>query len=497
MGLQPAAERGSIRLPNEWIPRPYQWAAWKYLAAGGRHCELLWHRRGGKDELALHHTAVSAWRKVGNYWHMLPMAEQARKALWNAVNPHTGKRRIDEAFPQEMRAGYNDHEMLIRFRNGSAWQVVGSDNFNSLVGSPPIGLVFSEWPLCDPAAWAYLMPIMEENGGWVIFNGTPRGRNHAYRSLRSAQMRMAAGRDAFAQVLDATQTGVFSEQQLERIRAQLIETYGSEFGQSIYEQEYLCSFDAANMGAILGRYVTVAEREGRVSDDVTVDPEGAPLEISSDIGFRDTAAWWFWQPKRDGFALVKYDSDSGLDAGDWIDRLTGQVKKLGVKLGRIWLPNDAKAKTFATRHSPMEQFLGAFGADVVRTVPQTKKLDQINAARSVIGKCQFSKTACKEGLEGLAAWSFVYDEETKDFSKDPKHDWASHPGDGFAYGALIMREREAATARPKTEAERVREIRGITVDYPGMDLDAAGNIAFPKPTLDEMWNEIPRPSARV
>jgi len=67
---------------------------------------------------------------------------------------------------------------------------------------------------------------------------------------------------------------------------------------------------------------------------VTVDPEGAPLEISSDIGFRDTAAWWFWQPKRDGFALVKYDSDSGLDAGDWIDRLTGQVKKLGVKLGR-------------------------------------------------------------------------------------------------------------------------------------------------------------------
>jgi len=145
-----------VHLPaNNWKPRDYEIPAWDYLWDGGRHCEMVWHRRAGKDDLSLRWTSIAVFNQVGNYWHMLPQANQARKALWNAVNPHTGRRRIDEAFPVDIRANTNSTEMLITFINGSTWQVVGSDNFNSLVGSPPIGLVFSEWALCNPAAWAY------------------------------------------------------------------------------------------------------------------------------------------------------------------------------------------------------------------------------------------------------------------------------------------------------------------------------------------------------
>jgi hypothetical protein len=35
------------RIPNNWVPRPYQKAAWDYLEKGGRHAELVWHRRAG------------------------------------------------------------------------------------------------------------------------------------------------------------------------------------------------------------------------------------------------------------------------------------------------------------------------------------------------------------------------------------------------------------------------------------------------------------------
>src|SRR2546429_6056289 len=51
--------------------------------------------------IALHRTAIAAHERVGNYWHMLPEYAQARKAIWDAINPHTGRRRIDEAFPRE------------------------------------------------------------------------------------------------------------------------------------------------------------------------------------------------------------------------------------------------------------------------------------------------------------------------------------------------------------------------------------------------------------
>ena len=128
--------------------------------------------------MTLHHVACAAHERVGNYWYMLPEAEQARKALWNAVNPHTGKLRLEEAFPNELRAGQDDKGMLIKFKNGSTVQIIGSDNFNSLVGSTPVGLVFSEYALANPSAWGLLRPILLENNGWACFNSTPRGKNH-------------------------------------------------------------------------------------------------------------------------------------------------------------------------------------------------------------------------------------------------------------------------------------------------------------------------------
>ena len=465
-----------VVLPNGWRPRDYQIRAWKYLQSGGRHAEFVWHRRGGKDDLSLHWTAVSAFQKVGNYWHMLPKANQARKALWEAVNPHTGKRRIDEAFPKEVRASVNDHEMLIRFINGSTWQVVGSDNFDSLVGSPPIGLVFSEWALCDPSSWAYLMPVIEENGGWVIFNTTPRGRNHAFRSVREA---MKDGR-SFGEILTAEQTNVFTTEQLLRIKNNLIANYGPDYGASLYEQEYLCSFDAANLGAILGRWLVRAQTQGRIKSGL-FDPHGAPLELSSDIGFRDKAAWWYWQPRSDGFGLVKSDSDSGLEAKEWIQRIRGEVRKIGGTLGKIWLPHDAKAKTFGTKHSPMEQFLEAFPGQVA-VVPRTDKFDRINAARTIIERCWFDDEGTSEGRDALAAWAFVYDEERKEFSKEPDHNWASHEADGFSYGCQIMQMRELEEKKP--------ELKDEVVGLPG------GRISIGK-SLEDLWSEMKPKFARI
>ena len=133
---------------------------------------------------------------------MLPEASQARKAVWDAVNPHTGQRRINEAFPRELRESTRETDMAIRFKSGSLWQLVGSDNFNSLVGSPPIGVVFSEFALADPQRWGYLRPILAENGGWALFITTPRGRNHA------ATFYEAAHQDPtwFSEQLPATDT---------------------------------------------------------------------------------------------------------------------------------------------------------------------------------------------------------------------------------------------------------------------------------------------------
>ena len=65
---------------NNWHPRPHQDKLWQYLARGGKRAMAVWHRRAGKDEVCLHHTAVSMIERVGNYWHCLPEYAQARKS---------------------------------------------------------------------------------------------------------------------------------------------------------------------------------------------------------------------------------------------------------------------------------------------------------------------------------------------------------------------------------------------------------------------------------
>lgn len=454
-----------VDLPFNWEPRPYQRKAWDYLENGGRHAELVWHRRAGKDELCLHRTAVASFERVAAYWHMLPEYSQARKAIWAAVNPHTGRRRIDEAFPLELRRATREHEMQIEFVNGSHWQVVGSDRFDSLVGAAPAGIVYSEWALSNPAAKAYLRPIMLENNGWQIFNCTPRGRNHALTTLNAARK----DANAFAQVLDATETGVFTTAQLDGELAAYIADYGDEYGRAKFEQEYLCSFDAANLGAILARQIGVAERDGRISDAVQFDPNGQAIEISADIGRRDSATWWFWQSQIGGYQIVDYDGGWGLDAEEWAERLKKRLLSYRLAngepaLGKIWLPHDARAKTFSAKHSAVEVFINEFGAEHVGITPNSSKSDRVNAARVITPRVKFHASKCEKGLDGLRSWSYEYNDDTKTFGSEPLHDWASHDGDGYSYGCLIMRMSEPPPPPPEP-------MRGITVGKSTVSLD--------------------------
>lgn len=235
----------------------------------------------------------------------------------------------------------------------------------------------------------------------------------------------------------------------------------------------------SSQGAILAKWIGRAERDGRVTDDVSFDREGAPIEVSADLGFRDTASFWYWQRKPGGFSVLKYDADTGLDADDWIPRIQSHIMGMGSRVGKIWLPHDARAKTFQSKHTTIERFAQSFGADKVAIVPQSKKLDQINAARKIIPRCEFHRTNCEAGIDGLIAWEYAYNEETGIFSREPLHNWASHPSDAFCYGAQVMEE-----SKPKEpEKEPVFPVKG----HNGRIITAP---------LDTLWNETPRRKER-
>lgn len=209
----------------------------------------------------------------------------------------------------------------------------------------------------------------------------------------------------------------------------------------------------STQGAILAKWINKARREGRVTS-AKFDPRGAPVEISSDIGFRDTATWWFWQRKIGGFTVFKVLHDSGMDADEWIEAIILALTEMGISeamLGKIWLPHDARIKTFQSKHSSLQRFIAKFTMKKVGIVPQSKKADQISAARYITDMVEFDQDACEDGLDGLEAWEFEYNEETQVFSREPLHNWASHFGDGYAYGCQVM---QGLTVDPKPEGPR-------------------------------------------
>lgn len=422
---------------------------WQYLRGGGKRAVACWHRRAGKDEICLHTSACAAMERPGNYWHMLPEYSQARKAIWDAVNPHTGKRRIDEAFPMELRRFTREHEMMIGLANGSSWQVVGSDNFNSLMGTTPAGMILSEYALSNPSAWGYLSPILEENNGWAAFISTPRGNNH-FKGICTTAQREAGW---YYSRLTNDETHVFTQAQLDAKLRELCDIHPEQYARSLWLQEYFVSFDAAIPGSIWGDCIERAENEGRIVD-FDVDRVN-PVYTAWDLGRTDSTAIWFYQFNGGKIDVIDYFESPFMDIDNaeqpekgLVQLLLGRGKGHGTKYERHWLPHDARPRTLAAGgKSILQQFhdaaekhkeLGNFAI-----VKRLDKQEGIQAARATFPHVRFHKTRCAKGLEALKHYHREWDDDKKMFSDQAQHDWSSHGSDAFRYLSLSWKQPRA------------------------------------------------------
>ena len=196
-----------ITLPYKFEPREYQYPVLRYYdeMPGRQRAFLLAHRRTGKDLLAWNILIKETQKRVGTYWHVLPLLNQARKIIW------TGSTKDGVPFldfiPPPLIASKRDDDMSIRLTNGSLIQLVGADRIDSLMGSNPVGVNLSEFALMKPSVWDYLSPILNENDGWANFITTPRGRNHAFDLFKSmVDATNNKGAKYFVQVLTVDDT---------------------------------------------------------------------------------------------------------------------------------------------------------------------------------------------------------------------------------------------------------------------------------------------------
>ena len=391
---------------------------------------LTWARRLGKDETALNLTAKKLFGRVGAYWHMLPEYAQCRKAVWDRVDRETGKKILERIFPPEIRKKTNDTEMKITFRNGSIWQLCGSDNYNSLVGSDVLGMTFSEWALSNPAAWAYLGPILEENGGWALFISTLRGKNHHHDLGEYAKKQP----DWFFSSVNALESGVFTAAQLEKIRAALVAQWGEDEGTVLFEQEYMNNEQVFVLGSIYAREMAAAHDEGRIRKvEFSSD---YPVYTVWDLGVDDKTFIIFAQFFGGKIWILKVYENRGFGAEHYAGYLKSQKE---YKYETLTLPHDGANKEWGSGRTRREVLAG-FGFDV-EVQPAERVIDGINAARAIFPLCVFDEQNCRPLINALTNYKRKYDEKKKIYGSDPLHDWTSHGCDSFRYLALMYNKK--------------------------------------------------------
>lgn len=385
------------------------------------------HRRWGKDEIVLNGFRELSQKRVGTYWHCFPEYAQARKAIWNGINGHTGKRRIDEAFPPEIRKRVNDNDMFIETVWGSTWQLLGSDRYDATVGSGPVGIAYSEWALCNPAAWAYHKPMLEESNGTAAFITTPRGANHA-----KTMYERAKGNDLwFAELSSITDTGALTEAQLSESLSEYQDLYGIDLGRSMFEQEYYCSFAGAMVGAYWGAEMAAAERDGRIGV-VEIDRR-YPVHTAWDLGKASNNPIWCFQVIEGKPHIVDFYRPESDDLEQWCIWLRDRGYD-----GNDYVPHDAIHTEWGSGRTRIE-VLRTLKRKPVR-VAKVSVADGISAGRETIKLASFDRDRCELGVEGLKNYRREWDDDLKCFRENPVKDWAEHIGSAFRYLGLAWRQ---------------------------------------------------------
>src|ERR1700677_1910237 len=408
-----------MTLPLEltFQPRPYQIPIIKALNSGIKRAVWVVHRRGGKDVTAFNWCILQLLLNPGwTAFHILPTYSQAKKVIWDS-STNDGKRILDY-IPPELVESKNGQEMKIRFTNGSLYQLIGSDNIDSLVGSNPKIIIFSEYAIQSPQAWEYLSPILEVNGGYAIFISTPRGKNHFYDLLNKAR----SNNNWFCEVLSVSDTNVLSNEQIENIRIE------NNFSEEHIQQEYYCSFNRGVEGSYYGRLIEKAREENRIC---SVPYESrSPVHTAWDIGYGDSTSITFWQEVGGELRIIDFYENQGEGIAHYAKHLQNKPYVYGTH----YMPHDAGSGSIQTGRT-LQDIAWEQGLKTTVLERETDISIGIEAVRALLSISFFDEKKCIHLIKCLENYHKKYNEKTEAYSETPFHDWTSHAADSIRYMA--------------------------------------------------------------
>lgn len=399
---------------DSFIPRDYQCKLMYALENQGyKRLLSILPRRAGKDVTVFNLCIRQCLRKVCVIFYIFPTYSQGKKVIWDSITNQG--RRILDYIPPEVIESMNSQEMKIRFKNGSLLQIVGSDNFDRLMGTNPQGVVFSEYALQDPRAYQYIRPILTANNGWAIFISTPRGKNHLWDLYQIAQQ----SPHWFCQKLTIEETQHIPLSEIEREREDGL------MSDDLIQQEYYTSFTMGVEGSYYGKYLDSLRLRGQISS-VNYEP-AFPVHTAWDIGVRDSTTIIFFQVIGKSINIIDcYDRSK-----EGLEHYVKILKEKEYIYGKHIAPHDIAVREWGSGITRIEK---ARQLGIKFTMSNQCSIeDGIEAVRSTLPKIWIDELKCKALINSIENYRQEYDIKNKIYKSAPLHNFASHYADALRY----------------------------------------------------------------
>lgn len=450
-------------MPNDIIEYYSPYVARKqfknYHARAQRWAVLVAHRRFGKTvgtvedliERAIKH--LEAGRPNPRLGYIAPFRNQAKGIAWNYLKQYT------EFMP--MRS-VNEADLMVRIADAEI-QLFGADNPDAIRGRYFDDVVLDEYADFNPRVWPEIIrPALADRGGAATFIGTPKGHNAFYHLWLAAQ----DDPEWFRMMLKASETGVLSQEELASMRKLMSEDQ--------YAQEMECSFEAAIVGAIYGKWMQQAEDDGRINNQNVHDPR-FPVYTAWDLGFGDSTAIWFYQLGHNEIIIIDYYENNGegikhycealaghkiLDDGKKGEPIEAHAHRAKYNYHTHYVPHDAANKTQAANGRSIIDQMRQYGVwtdtVMVECIPAVSQQNSIEAARFTLPICYWNRDNCHYGIEALKQYRFEYDADRKVFKDKPLHNFASHSSDAFEILARVWRAKSPTLLELRTKQHDAR-----------------------------------------
>lgn len=388
---------------------------------------LVWPRRHGKEFTSWELILEAAVTDPGLYIMIYPTNVRGRMILWEGAILLEDKTsvRFRDMLPRALRAKKDlDDDMVIRLVNGSIIWVLGSDiDPEKLRGVNCRGVVCSEYAYSDPRVRLILMPILRQNGGWMLLQTTYNGQNHAYRLMQELQ-----GNPEWECRVENVISLVDEKGQRYVTDDMIAEERRSGMPEFLIQQEYYSVVTLNQETLFFGREMQVLRETGRLKPNLW-QPDRL-VRMHMDIGINDMAACILEQQGMDGAPkIVAYKEDNNRTLEHYLRWAEAECIKRGLYFSELFLPHDGQKRDFNTGKNSIDfaQDLG-FKATIVPR--PTSKFNAIQSVRRMLYRVEIDES-CSRLVDCLSNYAKEYDAKRNIYKATPAHDWTSHGVDAF------------------------------------------------------------------